>query len=67
ITFAPLGTTGVYVVEVKNIGALPNDAANVEEQRKAALMQMRQTMGYGLMEALKEAANIQDTRLKAGY
>ncbi|MFT3748877.1 MAG: peptidylprolyl isomerase [Agriterribacter sp.] len=61
------GTTGVYVVEVKNIGALPNDAANVEEQRKAALMQMRQTMGYGLMEALKESANIKDTRLKAGY
>ncbi|MFT3949619.1 MAG: peptidylprolyl isomerase [Agriterribacter sp.] len=61
------GTTGVYVVKVRNIGALPNDAANVEEQRKAALMQMKQTMGYGLMEALKEAAKIEDTRLKAGF
>ncbi|MCC6286751.1 MAG: peptidylprolyl isomerase [Chitinophagaceae bacterium] len=61
------GTTGVYVVKVKSIGALPNDAANVEEQRKAALMQMKQTMGYGLMDALKGAAKIEDTRLKAGF
>lgn len=61
------GTNGVFVVDVKNIGALPNDAANVEEQRKATLMQMRQMMGYGLMEALKNAATIKDTRLKAGY
>jgi peptidyl-prolyl cis-trans isomerase D len=61
------GTTGVYAVSVKNIGALPNDAANVEEQRKAALMQMKQSMGYGLMQALKDAATIKDTRLEAGY
>lgn len=61
------GTTGAYAVSVKNIGALPNDAANVEEQRKAALMQMKQSMGYGLMQALKDAATIKDTRLEAGY
>lgn len=61
------GTAGVFVIDVKSIGALPNDAANVEEQRKATTMQMKQMMGYGLMEALKEAANIKDTRLKGGF
>lgn len=61
------GNAGVYAVAVKNIGALPNDAANVEEQRKTASMQMKQAMGYGLMQALKDAANIKDNRLKAGY
>ena len=61
------GNTGVYVVQVKNIGALPNDAANVEEQQKAAAMQMRQTMSYAVMQALKDAATIKDNRLKAGY
>ena len=28
------GNSGVYVVAINNIGALPNDAANVEEQGK---------------------------------
>ncbi|HRQ49514.1 MAG TPA: SurA N-terminal domain-containing protein [Agriterribacter sp.] len=65
---APIaGNTGVYVVQVKNIGALPNDAANVEEQRKAAALQMRQTMSYSVMQALRDGATIKDTRLKAGY
>lgn len=61
------GNTGVYALQVKNIGALPNDAANVDEQRKAAAMQMKQTMGYSVMQALRDAATIKDTRLKAGY
>ncbi|MCC7525129.1 MAG: peptidylprolyl isomerase [Chitinophagaceae bacterium] len=61
------GNTGVYVVKVKNIGALPNDAANVEEQRKALLMQLQQTMNYSVMQALRDAATIKDGRLKAGY
>lgn len=61
------GNAGAYVVQVKNIGALPNDAANVEEQRKAASMQMKQTMGYSVMQALRDAATIKDDRLKAGY
>ncbi|HEX5027111.1 MAG TPA: peptidylprolyl isomerase [Agriterribacter sp.] len=61
------GNSGVYAVKVNNIGALPNDAANVEEQRKAAAMQMRQTMSYGVMQALREASAVKDERLKAGY
>lgn len=61
------GNTGVYALQVKNLGALPNDAANVEEQRKATAMQMKQTMGYAVMQALKEAATVKDTRMKAGY
>ncbi len=61
------GNNGAYVVAVNSIGAVPNDAANVEEQRKSATMQMKQTMGYGLMQALKDAAKIKDSRLEAGY
>jgi peptidyl-prolyl cis-trans isomerase D len=61
------GNTGVYALQVKNIGALPNDAANVDEQRKAAALQMKQMMGYSVMQALRDAATIKDTRLKAGY
>lgn len=65
---APLtGNTGVYVVKVRNIGALPNDAANVEEQQKALSTQMSQTMGYSVMQSLREAATVKDSRLKAGY
>lgn len=62
-----IGNSGVYVVKVKNIGALPNDAANVEEQQKAMSAQMKQTLGYSVMQSLREAATIKDTRLKAGY
>ena len=61
------GNAGAYVISVKNIGALANDAANVEDQRKAAIMQMKQSLGYSLMQALKDAATIKDTRLEAGY
>jgi peptidyl-prolyl cis-trans isomerase D len=61
------GNNGAYVVAVNSIGAVPNDAANVDEQRKSAMMQMKQTMGYGLMQALKDAAKIKDSRLEAGY
>lgn len=61
------GNTGVYALQVKTIGALPNDAANVDEQRKTAAMQMKRTMGYSVMQALRDAATIKDTRLKAGY
>lgn len=65
---APLeGNTGVYVVKVRSIGALPNDAANVEEQQKALSMQMSQSMGYSVMQSLREAATVKDSRLKAGY
>lgn len=61
------GNSGVYVVAINNMGALPNDAANVEEQRKTAVMQMKQTLNYSLMQALKDAAKITDSRMQAGY
>ncbi|MFT3703593.1 MAG: SurA N-terminal domain-containing protein [Agriterribacter sp.] len=61
------GSTGVYAVSVKNIGALPNDAANIEEQRKGTVMQMKQRIGYGLMQALRDAATVKDKRLDAGF
>lgn len=62
-----VGSAGVYVVKVRNLGAMPNDAANVEVQQKAMSMQMKQSMGYSVMQSLRDAATIKDTRLKAGY
>lgn len=62
-----VGNTGVYVVSVVNNTVNAPANVDVEQQRKAALMQMKQMVGYGLMQALKEAANIKDERLKAGY
>lgn len=61
------GNTGVYALVVKNNSSVPAETASVEEQRKAAIMQMKQMMSYGWMQALKESAKIEDQRLKAGY
>jgi len=62
------GNTGVYAVVVKNNSSTAStETASVEDQRKAAIMQMKQRMSYGWMQALKESAKIEDQRLKAGY
>lgn len=61
------GNTGVYVLKVKSTGALPNAAANVEEQQKMLSMQMQQTLNYSVMQSLRDAATIKDNRLDAGY
>ncbi|MBX2925825.1 MAG: peptidylprolyl isomerase [Chitinophagaceae bacterium] len=61
------GNSGVYAMVVRNTSASPAEAAPVEDQRKAAVMQMKQMMSYSWMQALKEAAKIEDQRLKAGY
>ncbi|MBS1562778.1 MAG: peptidylprolyl isomerase, partial [Bacteroidetes bacterium] len=58
------GNSGVYVVRVDNVYALPNDAANIEQQRQA-LLQSQRMQGAGRAEtALKEAATIKDYRSK---
>ncbi|MBX3256580.1 MAG: peptidylprolyl isomerase [Chitinophagaceae bacterium] len=65
---APLtGNSGVYAMVIKNSSSLPGGDASVEDQRSATMMQMKQMMSFGWMQALKEAAKIDDFRLKAGY
>lgn len=62
-----VGNTGVYVVSVTSNTAEVAQETDIEQQRKANQMQMKQMAGYGLMQALREAAVIKDERLKAGY
>ncbi len=62
-----VGNTGVYAIHVKSLGAVPDPNVNVEEQQKTTILQLRQTIGYTVLQSLREAATIKDTRLKAGY
>jgi len=56
------GNSGVYVVRTENVYALPNDAANIEQQR-LAMVQNQKMQGLGRVEAsLKKAATIKDYR-----
>jgi peptidyl-prolyl cis-trans isomerase D len=65
---APIeGNSGVYAVKVNSIGALPNAEAGVEEQRKLFTATMKQGMEQTVMIALKDAANVKDKRMSAGY
>jgi len=58
------GNSGVYVVRTENVYALPNDAANIEQQRQA-LMQAQRMQGLNRVEgALKKMATIKDYRSK---
>jgi len=58
------GNSGVYVVRTENVYALPNDDANIEQQRQA-LLQGQRMQGLGrVQEALKKAATIKDYRSK---
>lgn len=61
------GNSGVYAIQVRSLAAVPDANANVEDQQKTAVLQLKQTMGYSILQALREAATIKDTRLKAGY
>jgi peptidyl-prolyl cis-trans isomerase D len=60
------GQTGVFVLRVDNIGTIPVQMADIEEQRKMLQMQARQGSQYGspVLEALKKSATITDNRAK---
>ncbi len=61
------GQSGVFVIKPGAIGALPNLATDLESQRKAMQAQLKQ-FGLGqTFEALKKAAEIEDTRRAAGF
>ncbi len=60
---APIsGNGGVFVIRSENIFARPNDAVNVEEQRKSLMMNQRNSGGNKAMEILKKTARIKDKR-----
>lgn len=61
------GNGGVYVVQTKIAATEAGNAAGLEEQRKATMMQMKQMQGYSMLDALRQSAEIKDNRLKAGY
>jgi peptidyl-prolyl cis-trans isomerase D len=59
------GQSGVYVVRVNNVSAVPVGNANLDEQRNVLMMQARQGMMYrSPVEALKLDAKIKDNRAK---
>jgi peptidyl-prolyl cis-trans isomerase D len=65
---APIeGQSGVFVIKVNNVGALPNLSGDVDQQRKGIQLQMKQFAPYATTEALRKSATIKDTRRKAGF
>jgi peptidyl-prolyl cis-trans isomerase D len=61
------GNTGVFLVKVERIGAVPAANADITMQKRAMEMQMKQYAGFGTMESLRKSATIVDTRREAGY
>jgi peptidyl-prolyl cis-trans isomerase D len=60
-----LGNSGVYVVRVDDVSATALGDANVAEQRKSRIQQLKMSGGgYGPFQALRQAAEIKDNRSK---
>jgi peptidyl-prolyl cis-trans isomerase D len=58
------GNGGVYVIRPENVSAVSNPDVNVEQQRTAMEMRMKQMSGFRSVEALKKSADIKDDRGK---
>ena len=58
------GNAGVFVVKTNNVSAVADGGVNVDEQRKAIMMQSRQMSGYRSVESLRKSANVKDERAK---
>jgi peptidyl-prolyl cis-trans isomerase D len=59
------GQSGVFVVRVNNVSAMPVGNADIDQQRRMMVMQARQGMMYrNPVEALKQDAKIKDNRAK---
>jgi peptidyl-prolyl cis-trans isomerase D len=63
VSEAFVGNSGVYALQVNNIGSLPS-MSSVEDMRKSALISLKGAASYSFMEALKKVANIKDMRNK---
>jgi peptidyl-prolyl cis-trans isomerase D len=59
------GQAGVYVVQVNNVSAVAQGAADINTQRQMLEMQARQQMMYrSPLQALRKSADIEDNRAK---
>lgn len=59
------GQAGVYVLQVNNVSAVPQGAADINTQRQMLEMQARQQMMYrSPLQALRKSADIEDNRAK---
>jgi peptidyl-prolyl cis-trans isomerase D len=58
------GNGGVYVIRVEKVSALSNPNADLQQQRFVQEQQQRQRISYGLTDALRKLATIEDDRGK---
>ncbi len=58
------GNGGVYVIQVEKVSALSNPNADLQQQRFVQEQQQRQRISYGLVDALRKLATIEDDRGK---
>ncbi|GAB3007975.1 SurA N-terminal domain-containing protein [Niabella terrae] len=56
------GSQGVYILRVDQLSNTPVEAANVEQLRNMRYMQTRQQSQFRSLQALQEAAEIEDNR-----
>lgn len=62
---APIkGTAGVYLVQTLGVTAVPNQNNDYNILRQNMEGMMRNAIGYGALEALKQASDVQDNRVK---
>jgi peptidyl-prolyl cis-trans isomerase D len=58
------GNGGVYVIRVEKVSALSNPNADLQQQRFVQEQQQRSRISYGLMDALRKQATVEDYRGK---
>jgi peptidyl-prolyl cis-trans isomerase D len=58
------GNGGVYVIRVEKVSALSNPNADLQQQRFVQEQQQRQRISYGLTDALRKLATVEDDRGK---
>ena len=58
------GNAGVYVIRVEKVSALSNPNADLQQQRFVQEQQQRQRISYGLTDALRKLATVEDYRGK---
>lgn len=62
---APIAGNGaVFVIKTESVGAVADGGANAEEQRKASMLQIRQSAGFRAVDALRKSADVKDQRSK---
>jgi peptidyl-prolyl cis-trans isomerase D len=58
------GNGGVYIIRVEKVSALSNPNADLQQQRFVQEQQQRSRISYGLMDALRKLATVEDDRGK---